>query len=448
MKTVTPSIIFGTDGIRGPADQYPFDDYTVQRLGYAIALWAREKYPVEQPRILIGMDTRISCVRIKKALVAGMIMGGVAVVDAGVIPTPGVCCLIKNDATFNAGVVVSASHNLFQDNGIKLFDAQTCKLGKLDESALLANMNFWVAQAELQELSYGSITLWPEAVAVYINTILAHFKPQFLQGLTIALDLAHGATAMCAETIFQQLGAKVLVMGHEPNGTNINDHCGAVHPEALQQMVLASGADAGFAFDGDGDRIVAVNKLGQIKEGDDIIMLLLGLPIYKNMPVVVGTIVSNQGLEVALKEQGKKFIRTSVGDKYIAVALQEYEVLLGGENSGHIILRDYLLTGDGIFVALKVLEALCLTGDWTMCTFVKFPQTTVNIRVAARKNLSEEPFADIIAAYQQRMNGGRVLVRYSGTEPLLRIMAEAQDAATAETVAHELADTLQKELET
>jgi phosphoglucosamine mutase len=447
-QTLTPLITFGTDGIRGPADQFPFNDYTLLRLGYAIALWAREKYCVTQPRLLIGMDTRLSCERIKKALTEGLLLGGAAVVDAGIIPTPGVCALIKNDTSFSAGVMISASHNLYTDNGIKLFDAIDCKLSKRDEDVLLAMMNMWAGQHDLPVLAHGQVTHLLGAVPMYVQFVTSYFRPGFLKGRTIALDLAHGATAVCADIIFKQLGAKVVMVGNLPTGRNINDHCGALHPESLQELVMQIGADAGFAFDGDGDRIVAVNRHGEVRDGDDILYMLLDLPTYKGMPVVVGTVVSNQGLALAVEAQGKKFVRTAVGDKYIAVALKEHQVLLGGENSGHVILKDYLLTGDGIFVALKVLEVLCMRGNWAMQTFVKFPQTTINIEVAQKKNLSEEPFASIIAAYQERIDGGRLLVRYSGTEPLLRIMAEAQTSEAAGTVARDLAEALRKELST
>jgi phosphoglucosamine mutase len=447
MKQITTTdrtILFGTDGIRGHADHFPFDDYTVMRIGYAIALWAREKYAVEQPRILVGMDTRISGPRIKQALVEGLLCAGALVVDGGVMPTPAVCNLITSDKSFHAGVVISASHNPYFDNGIKVFDAQRCKLSKNDETRLVAIVNGPLVSPVRG--GKADVIEWPEALDQYVKNVLAHFATPFLQDKKIIIDAAHGATSVCAELIFQALGADVVMLSNQPDGMNINADCGALHPEGLQAAVLAHGADAGFAFDGDGDRIVAVSSDGSIKDGDDIVFLLLSLPVYGAMHTIVGTVVSNQGLEVAVQQQGKRFVRTAVGDKYIAVAMEEANVLLGGENSGHVILRDYLLTGDGIFVALKLLETLVASGNWVMQTFPKFPQTLINIPVAEKRDLAQEPFVGIIAGYQERLGSGRLLVRYSGTESLLRVMAEATTAACAQSVAQELALALQEAL--
>ncbi len=441
------TILFGTDGIRGHADHFPFDDYTVIRIGYAIALWAREKYAVEQPKFLIGMDTRISGQRIKQALQLGLVRAGALVVDAGVLPTPAVCNLANNDRSFHAGVVISASHNPYFDNGIKIIDAKRCKLTKDDEMHLVSLVNTYNQQKDLGASDEQvAVVEWADAIDEYNKNVIACFPTHFLQGKKIVIDAAHGATSLCAKAIFKALGATVIMLNNAPDGININDNCGALHPEALQTVVLAECADAGFAFDGDGDRIVAISRDGSCKDGDDIVFLLLGLPAYQNMKTVVGTVVSNQGLEAAVQEQGKRFVRTAVGDKYIAAALEEADVLLGGENSGHVILRDYLLTGDGIFVALKVLEAIIPSDNWTMQTFTKFPQKLINIPVAEKKDLAQEPFAGIIAVYQERLGSGRLLVRYSGTESLLRVMTEAETVACAESVAHELAQALQKAL--
>ncbi len=444
--TTDRTILFGTDGIRGHADHFPFDDYSVMRIGYAIALWAREKYAVQQPKLLIGMDTRISGQRIKQALTNGLLRAGAMIVDGGVIPTPAVCNLITADKSFHAGVVISASHNPYFDNGIKVFDAQRCKLSKEDEARLVALVNDPLSCREEQIKMGMDIIHWPEALNQYVQNMLSYFPSPFLHGKKIIIDAANGATSICAEMIFKSLGATVVMLSNHPDGMNINAGCGALHPEALQGTVCAQKADAGFAFDGDGDRIVAVSRDGKIKDGDDILFLLLSLPAYKAMDTIVGTVVSNQGLEVAVEQQGKRFVRTAVGDKYIAAAMEEANVLLGGENSGHVILRDYLLTGDGIFVAITLLQALTVSGNWEMHTFPKFPQTLVNIPVAQKKDLAQEPFAGIIAAYQERLGNGRLLVRYSGTESLLRVMAEATTADSAQAVAKEVALALQEAL--
>jgi len=438
----SPAISFGTDGIRGHADSFPFDNYTLRRIGYATALWAIEKYAVAQPRILLGMDTRVSGCRIKAALIEGLVQGGALAVDGGVLPTPAVCNLIHYDERFHAGVVISASHNPYFDNGIKVFDARRCKLLPRDEERLLNVMNACRHEENLLPLGAGRAEQWEEAGAVYVRNMVERFVPRFLAGKTIVLDMANGATAGFAETIFTQLGARVIPLADHPTGLNINENCGALHPASLQQAVVAAKADAGFAFDGDGDRIIAVNAQGEVKDGDDILFLLLSLPTYRAASTVVGTVMSNQGLAKVLQDMNKTFVRTAVGDKYVAAGLEEYQVLLGAEISGHVILKDYLLTGDGIFVALKVLEALALSGNWSMLTFPKFPQKLVNVRVGQKKDLGQEPFAGLIQSYQARLRDGRLLVRYSGTEPVLRVMAEAATATEAEMVAKELAEQL------
>jgi phosphoglucosamine mutase len=443
--TTERTILFGTDGIRGHADQFPFDDYTLKQIGYAIALWAGEKYAVAQPKILIGMDTRISGPRIKQALYLGLLRAGATIVDAGVLPTPAVCNLVTADKSFHAGIVISASHNPYQDNGVKVIDARRCKLNKQDEMVLAALVNQPMPQSN-EAVTGGSLQLWQEALQMYENNVVASFVPQFLQGKKIIIDAAHGATSACAEHIFKQLGATVVMLSNQPNGVNINDACGALHPEVLQQAVRTENAYAGFAFDGDGDRIVAVSSDAELKDGDDILFLLLSHPRYQAMKTVVGTVVSNQGLEEELVRQGKQFIRTAVGDKYVAVGMEEHDVLLGGENSGHVILRDYLLTGDGIFVALRLLEVLETQKNSRMQSFTKFPQALINVPVAEKKDLAQEPYAGIIAAYKERLGSGRLLVRYSGTESLLRVMAEASSTASATSVAQELAQALQKAL--
>jgi phosphoglucosamine mutase len=264
----------------------------------------------------------------------------------------------------------------------------------------------------------------------------------------VVLDCANGAAYKIAPEIFRALGATVITIADTPNGTNINDNCGSLHPEELARVVVARGADAGFAFDGDADRVIAVNRLGVIKDGDDILTLLLNLPSYQNIAHVVGTLFTNKGFEEYLVGQGKHLFRTKVGEKYVASKLEEEKLPLGGEVSGHILTRDYSATGDGILVALKVLESIIASSNWDMVTFKKFPQVLINVPVRHKHDLALQPYAALIEEYERTMSPGRVIVRYSGTEPLLRVMTEAPTHEQAHCVAKKLAEALQKALET
>ena len=435
-------LTFGTDGIRGNAEQFPFTGQALKRLGRAIALWAHEKYDaVSCPKFLIAMDTRISGPAIKNSLCEGLIVGGVDVVDAGVLSTPALCKIITHDQSFNAGVVISASHNPYYDNGIKLFDAQRCKLTPHDEQRITALFEEGVKDESDTERA-GWLTHWSEATLAYQALVLSRFPEGFLKSVHVVLDCAHGATYDLAPKLFRDLGARVTAIAVEPNGTNINDHCGATHPEPLRAAVLKFGADCGFAFDGDGDRIVAVNHKGDIKDGDDIVAFLLNHVRYQHSTAVVGTIMSNQGFATYLKNLGKAFHRTKVGDKHVVEKLETEQLLLGGEPSGHIILRDYMATGDGVFVALMLLETAIDHNNWAMQSFAKFPQVTINLRVNKKNDLTQHPFATIIAKHETMLENGRLVVRYSGTEPLLRVMVEAAQYDQA----HEVATSLVQQL--
>lgn len=429
--------LFGTDGIRAHADSFPFTSEALVALGKAIAKWSLGKYGKQYPGVLIGHDTRISCSRIKTALVAGMQCFNLVVVDGGILPTPAVYQLIKDDARFDFGLVISASHNPYHDNGIKLFDSLKTKISKEDESII---ENFF-------EDFYEPVETWDNAKALYQQRILQHFNPQFLSGIKIVLDCAHGATAKIAPELFTHLGAEVIALAIHPTGTNINDYCGSTHPQALQERVLQEKAHLGIAFDGDGDRLVFVNQAGVVKNGDDVLFLLLSLPEFATTETIVGTVMSNQGFENALQQLNKKLIRTPVGDKYVAQALQEYNLPLGGEISGHTIIQSYMPTSDGVFVALKVLEAVIQKENWQLETFSAYPQVLLNIPVVGKKDLSLPPLSTIITKYEKELQGGRVLVRYSGTENILRVMTEAASREIATNVAQALAHALQKELE-
>ncbi len=443
-----PSIAFGTDGIRGNAQQFPFTDQALYVLGRALALWARHTYQVAKPTILIGMDTRVSGPRIKKALVSGLTSQQAIVFDADVLSTPAVCNLVNSTDRFTAGIVISASHNLYQDNGVKVFGAGRCKMSASDEQLIKQYFDEQVLQGDDYNQSDFLIyeDFHQEARDLYQAQLLARFQPNFLSGTTVVLDCAHGATYRIAPAIFRALGATVYTVGTEPMGTNINDYCGSTHPELLVEAVLKHRADIGFAFDGDGDRIVAVNRHGAIKDGDDMVALLSTQPPYNEAQKVVGTVMSNQGLEAYLTSCGKQLVRTSVGDKYVAQSLEQEGLLLGGEPSGHIIMRDYLATGDGVFVALRILETIIATNNWDLESFNKFPQVLVNVPVAYKTSLDQQPFTNIIQHHAAQLGSGRLLVRYSGTEPVLRVMTEASQYDIAHEVAHELAVQLQQAL--
>lgn len=439
-------IIFGTDGIRGNADCYPFTNRALFDLGSAIAQWARQKYNKENIKVLIGHDTRVSCERIKKALINGLTTYDSELIDVGVIPTPAILRLMSHDQSYDVGIMISASHNPYHDNGIKIFDKLNGKLLLEDEQCIASCFNQAALADETlvphvfkDELAH---VVWSDASLHYISVLASYFPAKLFAGLRIALDCAHGATSSIAPEIFRRLGAQVITRAAEPDGYNINDDCGAVHPEKLRQLVLSSGADLGFAFDGDGDRLVFVTKNGDIKDGDDIMCLLLTHPSYTSLNTVVGTVMTNYGFERHLEQVAKQLVRVKVGDKYVADALSNHNLLLGGETSGHVIINDYLPTGDGIFVALRVLETIIMTKNWDGKTFEKYPQVLVNVPVEYTRDLTQGPCEYFIDQQRKKLQNGRIIVRYSGTEPLLRIMVEDQKYESAYTIAHTLAHQL------
>lgn len=443
MQTIT----FGTDGIRGHADSYPFTSSALFTIGCALAQWAQGKYHIATPKILICGDTRVSLERIKHHLIQGLIKFPVTIIDAGILPTPALCQLMKQDQSFDFGIVISASHNPYHDNGIKIFGKKGLKISAPDETIVT---NFFEQYAlhprYTHSKDYGQVFVWQTAASAYHDSITNYFATDFLKGLTVVLDCAHGATTQSAPAIFKSLGAKVIELAAQPNGFNINDQSGALHPSLLAQEVIRWNADLGFAFDGDGDRVIAVNRAGHIKDGDDILYQLLGLPEYSSENSVVGTVMTNQGFEYALHKLGKQLVRVPVGDKHITACMEQENLVLGGESSGHIILKNYLPTCDAIFTALMVIKSFAYTGNWHFETFEKFPQILINVPVSRKKNLDEYPYQTIIQEHELLLNQGRVLVRYSGTENLLRVMTEADTFDRAQSVAEMLAFRLQQAL--
>ncbi|MFC1895011.1 phosphoglucosamine mutase [Candidatus Dependentiae bacterium] len=435
-------IKFGTDGIRGRANQFPFRKKFLNWLGLAIAQWSVEKYKTKNPRVLIGHDTRISCNKIKKSLKDGLMAIPLTIIDGKVLPTPAICKLVKTNE-FDLGIVISASHNPYKDNGIKIFDSKQCKISQSDEDIIIKN--FEKLQRNNHEViinSKSSEKIWENAYEQYITEILKLFKNDFLKKLKIVIDCANGATYKVAPILFKKLGAQVIELSTQPNGKNINKESGALYPELLQQKILEHKADIGFAFDGDGDRVIIINKSGQIKDGDDILALLCHHKEFLHSQKIIGTIMTNLGLELFLKKNKKHLVRTDVGDKYIAEHLQQENLPLGGEASGHIIIKNYMNTGDGIFNALKILETIIQNKNWNLTTFKKTPQYLVNIPVANKADLSQPPYSQIIKEYKNLLKNGRVVVRYSGTENLLRVMTEAEKKLIAQNIAQNLAQKL------
>ncbi len=437
--------LFGTDGIRTKVGSYPLSPDSLPAVGNAIARWALEKYGA-QTAFLVASDTRASCDQIKSALFSAFAPYSVGIYDTGVLPTPAVFHRIAHDNRFTCGIIISASHNTAEDNGIKLVDSVTGKLTLEDEliisSFITAEDRSNGPHTPLPTLQ-SSYTLLTDAQEVYSKAILDLFPSDLLKGKTVVIDCAHGATYRVAPYIFSALGADLIVLHDKPDGSNINRNCGATHLESLQQAVLAHKAFMGIAFDGDADRCMGVTRSGKALNGDDILALLLTHPTYSSAPALVSTVMANQGFEVYLSSLGKKLIRTSVGDKHVMEALIKHALPLGGEPSGHIIMAPLSNTGDGILVALKMLETILLTGNYDCTTFDTYPQVCINLNIKEKKDLTKAPFAGYIAASTARLTTGRLLVRYSGTEPLVRIMVEDTDQALCSSVARALARQLQ-----
>lgn len=435
--------LFGTDGIRGTVGTFPFTSEHLTRLGCSIGRWVINKYG-PQATILIGHDTRISCSLVKAALEAGLLKYPCTLHDAGVLSTPGICATAHNDQQYSCALIISASHNPYQDNGIKVIDARRGKLSSEDEQLITDYFYSHEEPANYQSLGTSqALTNSEDSYLALVKCSIAHLA---IGDKKVIIDCANGATASLAPAVFKEYGINFVAINNKPSGLNINAQCGSTHPATIVTAVQENNADIGFAFDGDGDRIIAVNRTGQVKDGDDILALLASHPAYKNTAAVVGTILSNCGLEVYLKQQSKKLIRARVGDKHVAQELEKNNLLLGGEPSGHIVLRDHLFTGDGIFTALRLLEMAAITNNWDLVSFEKYPQATINLPITNKKELTQEPCASIIAQHEKKLQAGRIIVRYSGTEPLLRIVVEDASRDHARTVGNSLAQELKRVL--
>lgn len=432
---------FGTDGVRGRVGSYPITPDFMMKLGWAAGkVFAKEG----KGRIIIGKDTRISGYMFESALEAGLVAAGVNVALLGPIPTPAIAYLTR---TFRAqaGIVISASHNPFYDNGIKFFSAQGEKLP--DEIEL--EIEAWLDKEVMECVNsdeIGKTIRIDDAAGRYIEFCKGTTHNLMLHGLKIVLDCAHGATYQVAPSVFRELGADVISIGVEPNGLNINDKVGSTEPEALRQRVLAEKADLGIAFDGDGDRVMMVDHTGELVDGDQLLYIIVRHAREHGRLTggVVGTLMSNFGLELGLKELGVNFVRAKVGDRYVMQELSKRGWRYGGESSGHILCLDANTTGDGIVSALQVMQALSDSGEslhtWQK-RMHKMPQTMINVKRGKDIDIqSDEAIQAAIVAAEERLAGkGRVLLRPSGTEPLIRVMVEGEDAKQVEAEATALA---------
>jgi phosphoglucosamine mutase len=444
--------LFGTDGVRGVAGEYPLDATTVYALGAALGDVVVGLWP--DPQVVIGMDTRESGPGIAAQVAGGLVSRGVAVRFAGITSTPGVAYLTRK-VPFVAGVMISASHNPYRDNGIKIFGFTGYKLPDAEEHAIEQEI-FALLEAGLDPVPC-ELVQDPELDCHYVDS-LASTMARSLTGLHVVLDCGNGAASGLAPALFERLGARVETICAQPDGSNINLGCGALHVEKLRERVLAAGAGLGVAFDGDADRAIFVSSTGKVVNGDGVLLLAarhlheLGrLSGPEGKPTVVATVMSNLGLERALVAHGIRMLRTPVGDKYVLEEMLRTGAVLGGEQSGHVIFLDYATTGDGILTALRVAEIMHESGaglDELTSELEIYPQLLVNIRVKSRRPLEEMPAVteEIRAAERAFGDAGRVLVRFSGTEPLARVMVEGPELAQVEAFASRIARVIEREL--
>ncbi|CAH0449567.1 TPA: phosphoglucosamine mutase [Haemophilus influenzae] len=437
---------FGTDGVRGKVGAYPITPDFALKLG-----WAAGKVLASQgsKMVLIGKDTRISGYMLESALEAGLAAAGLSAAFTGPMPTPAIAYLTR---TFRAeaGIVISASHNPYYDNGIKFFSAKGTKLPDEIEEAIEAMLEQPMDCVESAEL--GKASRINDAAGRYIEFCKGTFPAHLgLEGYKIVVDCANGATYHIAPNVLRELGAEVIEIGTDPNGLNINEKCGATDVTALQAKVVETKADVGLAYDGDGDRIMMVDHLGNKVDGDQILFIIAREALRSGQLKggVVGTLMSNMSLEIALKMLGVPFLRANVGDRYVLEKMLENDWTLGGENSGHIIIADKNTTGDGIVASLAVLAAMAqhkLSLNELASAVKLFPQVLINVRFAGGENpLESDAVKSVAAEVEKRLEGkGRILLRKSGTEPLIRVMVECQDAELAQQCAEEIAEAVKK----
>ena len=445
--------LFGTDGIRGTVGQHPITPDVVLRLGHAVGRVLKAREP--NPTVLIGKDTRISGYMLESALESGLNSAGVSVVLLGPVPTPAVAYLTRAQRA-SLGAVISASHNAYPDNGIKFFSATGAKLPdewELAVEAMMAEAPQWVDSAHL-----GRARRLDDAAGRYIEFCKSTFSSHLsLRGMKIVVDAANGAAYQIAPKVFHELGAEVISIGCAPDGLNINDGVGATHPEALARTVLEQGADYGIALDGDADRLQMVDATGRLFNGDELLYLLAadrlahreakGQARGPELAGVVGTLMTNMAVELGIQRLGYEFVRAKVGDRYVLEELHRRGWILGGEGSGHLLMLERHSTGDGLVSALQVLRACAASGRTVteqLADVALFPQTLINVRLQPGQDWqSNQRLKDETQAVEAELaDAGRVLIRASGTEPLVRVMVEAQDGAVAQASAERLASAI------
>lgn len=445
--------LFGTDGIRGTVGQHPITPDVVLRLGHAVGRVLKAREP--NPTVLIGKDTRISGYMLESALESGLNSAGVSVVLLGPVPTPAVAYLTRAQRA-SLGAVISASHNAYPDNGIKFFSATGAKLPdewELAVEAMMAEAPQWVDSAHL-----GRARRLDDAAGRYIEFCKSTFSSHLsLRGMKIVVDAANGAAYQIAPKVFHELGAEVISIGCAPDGLNINDGVGATHPEALARTVLEQGADYGIALDGDADRLQMVDATGRLFNGDELLYLLAadrlahreakGQARGPELAGVVGTLMTNMAVELGIQRLGYEFVRAKVGDRYVLEELHRRGWILGGEGSGHLLMLERHSTGDGLVSALQVLRACAASGRTVaeqLADIALFPQTLINVRLQPGQDWqSNQRLKDETQAVEAELaDTGRVLIRASGTEPLVRVMVEAQDGAVAQASAERLASAI------
>ena len=448
--------LFGTDGIRGIANQYPLDCVTAVNIGRAIASFFNQEKEKATGRFVIGQDTRLSGDMLASALSAGICSMGKDVYLAGVVPTPVVAYLTKAQG-FDAGIVISASHNPYFDNGIKLFNNDGFKLSDDRERSieqLIGNADSLSRKSEAIQ-RVGTINRINDAADRYRHFLTSCLPEKIsLRGLKLVIDCSHGAASWIAPSLFRSLDAEVKAVFCSPDGSNINDNCGSQHPETLAKIVTAEKADAGLAFDGDADRLIAVDEAGRVLTGDQILAIcanhLMGKGMLTN-PVVVTTVMSNLGFGIALQQMGIKHIRAKVGDRYVMEEMLKAGAIIGGEDSGHMIFLNHHTTGDGMLAALKLIEAM-RSSSKPLSELAEvmsvFPQCLINVDVQFK------PPIDSVDALQQEIervekqlgDRGRVLVRYSGTQPQCRVMVEGPSDAETQKLCRQIAAVVEREL--
>jgi phosphoglucosamine mutase len=453
MSVTAEGRLFGTDGVRGLANRYPLTPDMAFLLGRAAAAFLQGN-GTHRGSMVVGRDTRLSGDMLEAAISAGICSAGVDVVQVGVLPTPAIAYLARLWDTWG-GVVLSASHNPFEDNGIKFFSADGFKLPDAQEDQIEQMIRGGVQRPSPTGRDIGRIRMAPDAAEQYLafarNTLGEGLS---LTGLRIVVDCANGAASAVALRLFEQLGARVIAHATEPDGVNINHGCGALFPEQAQALVRSAGADVGFCFDGDADRLIAIDETATIRDGDYTLGICSQEIVHRGgmpMPCVVGTVMSNYGLEELLQQMGVALIRTPVGDKYVLEEMRRSGAILGGEQSGHVVFLTHATTGDGIITALQLLRVMQTSGQplsRLAAALTKYPQVLLNVRVRERLDPLELPEVQgALAQAQQRLEGtGRILVRLSGTEPLARVMVEGRDLqaiqAVAESVAHVIERTI------